>query len=64
MEKRALPNDLLRQELMELLQKSTSWRGGRIKPNPTVRALLGRGFCTAQHPGRVGITCTGILLGC
>lgn len=64
MEKTAFPNDLLRQVLTELLWKGTLWRDGRIKPNPGVVALLGRGFCTAQHSGRVGITSTQTLLGC
>lgn len=63
MEKTAFPNDLLSQVLTELLQESTLWRGGRVKPNPTVVALLGRGFCTARHAGRVGITTTQTLSG-
>lgn len=63
MEKAAFPNDLLSQVLTELLQKSTLWRDGRVKANPTVVAILGRGFCTAQPTGRVGITSTQTLSG-
>lgn len=66
------PNHPLGKALTERLRKSTQRRDGKTKINPTLIALLGRGFCTRpkpakqqhQHTCRSGINSAWTLLGC
>lgn len=66
------PNHPLGKALTEQVRKSTQRRDSRTKINPTLIAILGRGFCTRpkaakqqhQHTYRSGINSAWTPLGC